>query len=87
MYVRCLRSGLEQYFKKANGIQKIDDVWKSRYEECQLEFCKSVVMAIKYGNKFVALLKFAGVAKDFLEFYTVPVDVYMTVFYNALIGH
>lgn len=87
MYVEAVNNALQDFFMAKHGIPEISGTWKAEYEICEAKFCKSIVLSINHANKLVAHMETCGVARDALSVYAKPVDINMTIFYNALMGH
>ena len=87
MYVECVSAALEESFKREWNIEEISGNYVHEYNQFMLNFCRSVVLAINFGNKLVAHSENSGVARESLPVFIRPVDKFMTIFYNALMGH
>lgn len=83
MYVCFVLKEAEHCFMKEHKISKIEGPLCKEYEKFLLDLSHSVVKAIDLA----AHNENAGVRLIALGIYPKPIDKYVTIFYNALIGH
>ncbi|KAK7580706.1 hypothetical protein V9T40_001335 [Parthenolecanium corni] len=86
MYVRCVVNEMENHFKSKHNIAEINEEWIGEYERFTFKLCEAIVRAIDFGNKFVAHCEFDGTRVYALNKFR-PIDEYLTIFYNAMVGN